>query len=122
MYIISIETHFDAAHHLVAYPGECGQLHGHRWRIVTQVKTEKINEIGICIDFKDLRSLVNSVIERFDHQHINKIPPFDTLNPTAENLSKYIFEEVEKTLPDNIFMKDVTVWESDKQSVTWHKS
>lgn len=122
MYTILVETHFDAAHHLVEYPGECGQLHGHRWRIVTRVETEKLNPIGICIDFKDLRKLVLSVVERFDHQHINKIPPFDTINPTAENLSRYIFEELEKLLPTQVYMKDVTVWESDKQSVTYYKS
>lgn len=122
MFIISVDSHFDAAHHLRNYQGECSQLHGHRWRITVKVKKEKSNAIGICMDFKDLRKLVDSVVQRFDHQHLNQIPPFDVMNPTAENLSKYFYDEIRKLLPDDAFMHEVTVWESEKQSVTYYES
>lgn len=122
MYVISVDSHFDAAHHLRDYQGECSQLHGHRWRINVKVKKEEANAIGICIDFKDLRGLVNSVVQRFDHQHLNQIAPFDEMNPTAENLAKFFFDEIKNLLPQDTIMSEVTVWESEKQSVTYYES
>ena len=122
MYKIYIETHFDAAHQLIGYQGECGKLHGHRWKISVEVETDQVNDIGICMDFKDLKAYTDEVINLFDHQHINEIPPFDQLNPTAENLAKFIFDEVNKKLPDDVKMKEVTVWESEKYAVTYYES
>ena len=121
MYILQAETHFDSAHHLVGYQGKCSNLHGHRWRVVVRVEAEKVNEIGIAIDFKDLKLCLKEAGDLFDHQNINEIPPFDKINPTAENLSEFFYDRINKALPDEVKIKEVTVWESDTCSVTYCK-
>jgi 6-pyruvoyltetrahydropterin/6-carboxytetrahydropterin synthase len=119
MYRVSIETHFDSAHLLNGYPGACGRLHGHRWRIQVEVETEQLDEIGISVDFKQLSAWTDSILERFDHRYLNDVPPFDTINPTAENLSRHVFDELAGLLPAGVRMAKVTVWESDKYAVTY---
>jgi 6-pyruvoyltetrahydropterin/6-carboxytetrahydropterin synthase len=119
LYKILIETHFDAAHQLNGYVGQCGRLHGHTWKVHVEVLTHKINEIGISLDFKVLKAITEDVIKHFDHQDLNKVAPFDQINPTAENLSRYIYQEIEKQLPSAIQIKEVTIWESDKYAVSY---
>ena len=119
MYTVSIETRFSAAHRLVGYQGHCGRVHGHTWKVRVEVQAEQIDGIGISIDFKELRSLTESVLSRLDHQNINEIPPFDTMNPTAENLSRYIYEEVDKALKAPVRIARVTVWESENHAITY---
>ncbi|MFH1941351.1 MAG: 6-carboxytetrahydropterin synthase QueD [bacterium] len=119
MYKIFIETHFAASHQLHGYDGPCRALHGHTWKVRVQVTTNRINEIGISFDFKELKTLTESVICRLDHKHINEIPPFDKENPTAENLSRFIFQELKKKLPDHARMSHVTIWESDNYAVSY---
>lgn len=117
-----IETRFSAAHRINGYQGQCGKLHGHTWKVRVQVKTGRINEIGISIDFKELRLLTESVLEKLDHQLINEVAPFDQINPTAENLAKYIYETVAPTLPATLEMNEVIVWESDNYAVSYKAS
>ncbi|MBN1779774.1 6-carboxytetrahydropterin synthase QueD [bacterium] len=122
MYRTFIETRFSAAHRINGYQGQCGKLHGHTWKVRVQVRTGGVNNIGISIDFKELRSLTEAVLENLDHQLINEISPFDKENPTAENLAKYICHEVSGRLPETITMDEVTVWESDNYAVIFSDS
>ena len=122
MYRILVENSFSAAHFIQKYKGPCGDLHGHTWKVQVEVKTTETNKLGISIDFKDLKAITESVIKKLDHQHINQISPFDKQNPTAENLSKYIYFEIEKKLPGSIKMSGVTVWESDSTGVLYSES
>lgn len=117
MYRTFIETHFSAAHQLHGYPGHCGRLHGHTWKIRVEVETDQIDGIGISIDFKQLKEITESVLEPLDHHHINTAPPFDKENPTAENLSRYLYHEIQKRLPSHIRMVQVVVWESEHYAV-----
>lgn len=94
-------------------------MHGHTWKVRVEVQTDRIDDIGISIDFKDLRSLTESILSRLDHQNINEIPPFDKMNPTAENLSRHFFLEIGRQLPEWIRMTSVTVWESENHAVTY---
>jgi len=119
MYRVSIETHFDSAHLLNGYTGACGRLHGHRWRIQVEVETERLDSVGISVDFKELSAWTDSILERFDHQYLNDVPPFDKINPTAENLAKHVFEELARQLPTVVRVGKVTVWESDKYAVAY---
>jgi len=121
LYSIFIKTHFDAAHQLHGYPGECCELHGHTWKIGVKVIADETDEIGISFDFKTLKSITDSVISVFDHKHINQVKPFDKKNPTAENLSKYIYQKIEEKLPRKIKMSEVTLWESDNYAITYKK-
>lgn len=94
MYKINCSSNFDAAHYLKGYPGKCAEIHGHRWVIGVQISGEKLNEIGILIDFNDIKRYLSEITEKFDHKMINEVAPFDKINPTAENLARYIYEEI----------------------------
>jgi 6-pyruvoyltetrahydropterin/6-carboxytetrahydropterin synthase len=121
LYSIFIKTHFDAAHQLHGYPGECCELHGHTWKIGVKVTAEETDKIGISFDFKKLKSITESVISAFDHKHINQVKPFDTVNPTAENLSQYIYQKIAEQLPRQVKMSEVTLWESDNYALTYRE-
>lgn len=119
MYKTFIEARFSAAHRINGYEGKCGNLHGHTWKVRVQAQTDRIDNIGISIDFRELRRITESVLEYLDHQLINEVSPFDSENPTAENLAKYIYREVSGQLPGDIGIDEVTVWESDNYAVIY---
>ena len=119
MYKTFIETRFSAAHRLVGYQGQCGRIHGHTWKVRVEVVSETVNDIGISIDFKELKQLTKHVVDRLDHENINEVPPFDSQNPTAENLAQYIYREVQKELPNDVRLGEITVWESENHAVIY---
>jgi len=112
VYKTFIDTTFSAAHQLRDYEGACGQLHGHTWKVRVEVETDYLDKTGMTIDFKDLKERANSVVREFDHRCLNQISPFDTENPTAENLARSIYKKMSGILPDNIVISEVTIWES----------
>jgi len=110
MYTIGVRGHFDAAHLLRGYEGKCAQLHGHRWEVEAVCCAETLDGTGMALDFSVLRRALAEVLETFDHRQLNDIPPFDTLNPTAENLARVVFERL-AGLPGPA-LREVKVWES----------
>lgn len=112
MYELTIKAHFDAAHALRGYPGECRNLHGHTWDIEVTVAAEKLDEIGIVYDFKLLKDDLNAVLDRYDHAYLNEVAPFDELSPTAENLARVIYEQLAETVDPRVGVVEVVVWES----------
>jgi len=112
MYSLQVKWHFDAAHHLYGYPGECAELHGHTWEVEVTVESEKLNDIEIVYDFKDLKADLKHIVDVYDHKHLNDIPPFDVISPTAENLARVIFEELTKSIGTKVKVAEVAVWES----------
>lgn len=121
VYEMTIKDHFDAAHRLIDYDGPCRHLHGHTWDIEATVSGRTLDKIGIVYDFKALKQDLHSLLDAFDHKYLNDVPPFDTLNPTAENLAKHIFHELELRLPIGITLKEIVVWESPKAKITYHR-
>jgi 6-pyruvoyltetrahydropterin/6-carboxytetrahydropterin synthase len=119
LYRIFVETRFSSAHSIQHYDGPCGELHGHTWKVRVEVLSEKTNRLGLSIDFKDLKKISESVVNRLDHQHINRIEPFDQENPTAENIARYLYRQIGKKLPDDVRLSAVTVWESESTGVTY---
>ena len=116
MYEISVSGHFDAAHFLRGYQGKCANIHGHRWKIELALKGKELIELGIMIDFMDVKNTLKEVTGILDHKLINDVPPFDTINPSAENMAKYIHEEMTvrlQQMPGPIKVTRVTVWESE---------
>ena len=114
MFRLSVETTISAAHYLNGYEGPCSVIHGHNWRIVSEVKSEHLNDIGMVIDFEELAGILKTVTGKLDHGTLNKIPPFDRINPTAEHMSRYIFQEMSALLPEHVSMSKVSVWETEK--------
>lgn len=112
MYELTVKSHFDAAHVLNGYPGECSLLHGHTWDIEVTVAGERLDEVGIVYDFKRFKSDLAEVLERYDHAYLNDVEPFNALNPTAENLARVIFEALAEKIGEEVSVKEVVVWES----------
>jgi 6-pyruvoyltetrahydropterin/6-carboxytetrahydropterin synthase len=112
MYELTVKSHFDAAHALRGYPGECKHLHGHTWDIEVTVGATELDEIGIVYDFKLLKDDLNSVLSDYDHAYLNEIAPFDELSPTAENLARIIYERLAQTVDPRVSVIEVVVWES----------
>ena len=111
-YELTVKGHFDAAHHLYGYPGECRELHGHTWDVEVTVAAEDLDEIGIVYDFKSLKADLASVLEAYDHALINKVPPFDEISPTAENLARVICDRLSETVDPRVRVVEIAVWES----------
>ncbi len=112
MYELTVKGHFDAAHSLRGYPGECRDLHGHTWDIEATVAGERLDDVDIVYDFKTLKADLQTVLEPFDHAHLNEVVPFTELSPTAENLARVIFEALTAQIGPQVTVKEVAVWES----------
>jgi 6-pyruvoyltetrahydropterin/6-carboxytetrahydropterin synthase len=122
MYQITVEGHFDAAHALRGYQGKCENIHGHRYRVAVSVKAAGLNEIGLAYDFTELKKHLGDILGRYDHTSLNDIPPFDKINPSAENLAATIHKELKIRLKDApVTLVSVTVWESPGSSVEYRE-
>ena len=92
-YEVTVEDTFAAGHYLRNYKGKCENPHGHNYKVRVTLAGEELDKAGLLLDFKDLREVMKHVIDRLDHQMINDIEPFTVLNPSAENLAKYFYDE-----------------------------
>ena len=118
MYEVRVRRHFDAAHALRGYKGKCESTHGHRYEIVVCLKADALDAMGLAYDFTELKRKLDSVIERFDHTYLNEIPPFDEENPSAENIARFIYEDLQGGL-EGACLRSVEVWESPDSWVTY---
>jgi len=109
-----IETDFSAAHNLREYKGQCERLHGHNWKVQVVLKAEKLDRLGMVMDFRDAKRIFGEIINRFDHVYLNELADFKVLNPTTENLSKILYDELKNALPMGVKVEKVTTWESDR--------
>lgn len=117
MYSIKIDSSFSSAHNLRGYKGKCEDLHGHNWKVEIVVSKDKLDKIGMVLDFKYLKARLNKVLDKLDHKYLNNVAYFKKVNPTSENISKYIFDILK---PDIAGFESVTVWESDRSSATYY--
>ena len=120
MYELTVRADFEAAHMIKNYPGKCARLHGHNWIVEAEVVGDKLNELGIFIDFKILKSELKKVLEEFDHQYLNELEIFSDKNPTAENLAKIIFDKftINKIFTD-AKLSAIKIYESPKSCVRY---
>jgi len=118
MYYLTIKEHFDAAHFLRNYQGKCANMHGHRWVCHVTVKGNEVDECGMVIDFGEIKALVRGIIIPLDHHTLNEIKPFTIVNPTAELIAKYIYNQIKQEL---ITVDSVTVWESPESSCEYRE-
>ena len=86
-YLLRVVTDFAAAHSLRGYAGECSRLHGHNWKLEVEVLATALDDLGMGIDFKAIKTAARNAIANFDHQYLNERPPFHEINPTAENIA-----------------------------------
>lgn len=121
MYELMVETQFSAAHQLRGYKGKCENLHGHNWRIQVVITAEKLNAIGLAMDFHELKKMTNELISTLDHSVLNEMFPFTEINPSSENIAKWMYDSIKKKLnSNNIAVASVTVWEAETASATYY--
>lgn len=121
MYELTVKAHFDAAHSLRGYPGECRHLHGHTWDVEATVCGEDLDDIDIVYDFKQLKADLATVLDRYDHAHLNEVEPFDRLSPTAENLARVIYDALVATVGAQVRVKEIAVWESPIARIVYRR-
>ena len=120
MYELMVESKFSAAHQLRGYQGQCEKLHGHNWRVTAAVTAERLDEQGLAIDFLLLKKALREILDQLEHTFLNDIFPFTQINPSSENLAKWIYDNMMKKInDDNIEVASVTVWESDTASASY---
>ena len=125
MFEITVEESFAAGHYLRDYKGKCENPHGHNYRVRVTLAGQELDKAGLLVDFKDLKELMKPVIERLDHQMMNDLEPFATVNPSAENLAKHFYEQTSAKLKaatnGRVHVKEVTVWETDSTTATYRE-
>ncbi len=123
MFEVSVEDSFAAGHFLRNYQGKCEKPHGHNYKVRITLAGEVLDKAGLLVDFKDLREVMKQVIDGLDHQMINEVAPFTTVNPSAENLARYFYDEVHRRLEGasrgRVRVKNVTVYETDSTTATY---
>jgi len=120
MYEVCREQFFSAAHQLNGYGGKCESLHGHNWRVRVCARADELDHLGMVVDFKVLKRSLDEVLERLDHKLLNEVRPFNTINPSAENLAKFIGVQVNQMISnDRISIHRCEVWESEGAKATY---
>ena len=95
-------------------------MHGHNWKVEVEVSGDKLDNVGMVIDFKEIRNMTNEVVDKLDHRFLNDLDAFKKVNPTAENIAEYIHFELTKLINnDKIVVKSIKLWETDKSAVTY---
>lgn len=121
MFDIFIKTHFAGAHHLRDYPGDCEKPHGHNWKVEVTVRATALDRYGMGIDFKVLKKIVNTAVDKLDHRDLNTLTYFQDRNPSSEHIARFIYDEVKPQLAgDHYSLYSVTVLETDNQGLTYY--
>jgi 6-pyruvoyltetrahydropterin/6-carboxytetrahydropterin synthase len=122
MFQISVEETFSSGHALRGYRGKCENVHGHNYRVRVTVEGPQLDSIGLLCDFTQIKQVLRGVIGVLDHQFMNDLEAFRTVNPSAENLAKYFYDEVSRQLTDlpaGARVTDTIVWETDTASAQY---
>ncbi len=114
MYKIKVISNFSAAHSLRGYKGKCESLHGHNWKVEAIISAKELNGLGMVMDFGDLKKMLGETLEKLDHKYINKLEYFTKINPSSEEITKYIFNELKPLILENkCNLEEIRVWETE---------
>lgn len=119
MFLLELTESFSAAHALRNYPGVCARTHGHNWIVRVRLTATALDENGMTADYAVLREKLMSLLSEFDHTTFNDHPYFQSVNPTSENIARYIFDRLGKRLPDTVTLKEVEIAETPGFSVAY---
>lgn len=120
MFELTVVMEFAAAHRLLDYEGQCSNIHGHTWQVEACVSSSILDNSGMVIDFRDLKAALGSILKDYDHRLLNDVPPFDQINPTAENIAKQIYISL-KPLCQPVGLKSIKVWESNSSNALYRE-
>jgi 6-pyruvoyltetrahydropterin/6-carboxytetrahydropterin synthase len=125
MYEVTVDAGFSSGHYLRNYQGKCENPHGHNYRVLVTLRGETLDETGLLLDFKELKNILRPVVDYLDHQMINDLEPFTKVNPSAENLARYFFDQTNQHLVEltegRVRVKDCTVFETDTSAATYYE-
>ena len=122
MYKVSRVSYFSAAHFLRNYKGKCENLHGHNWKVEATVSSSKLNELGMVIDFSELKKLIKEVLKELDHTCLNDLEYFRKNNPSSEEISRYIFNKLKPEISErNCSLEKVKVWETESSCAIYRE-
>lgn len=122
MYEVSVDESFAAAHNLRGYKGKCEDLHGHNYKVRVTLAGPELDSVGLLYDFVHLKQVIQSVIRSLDHKYLNELPPFDKVNPSAENIARHIHDVAAKQMrpvPNGAKISSITIWETDVTAATY---
>jgi 6-pyruvoyltetrahydropterin/6-carboxytetrahydropterin synthase len=123
MYEVTVEAGFSSGHYLRNYHGRCENPHGHNYKVRVTLSGAELDATGLLLDFKMLKQVMRPVIDRIDHRMLNELEPFTTLNPSAENIARYFYQQTNEQLAGmtegRVRVKDCTIWETDTTSATY---
>jgi 6-pyruvoyltetrahydropterin/6-carboxytetrahydropterin synthase len=123
MFEVTVEAGFSSGHYLRNYRGKCENPHGHNYKVRVTLCGKELDAAGLLLDFKLLKQVMRPVIDRIDHQMLNELKPFTELNPSAENIAKFFYDETNEQLAEmtagRVRVKDCTIWETDTTTATY---
>jgi len=114
---ITTTRSFSAAHQLRLYDGTLEPVHGHNWKVKVTVSAPRLDSIGVVMDFHELERLLDEIITPMHNRHLNELPAFETLNPSAENVAGYLARSLK--LPNGVKLESVEVWETEGNSAIY---
>lgn len=121
MFTVSVETGFRASHQLTLPDGSKEPLHHHNWVVITEVGSDKLDGMGLVMDFCRLKTAVDKTVAEFDNTPLDSIDYFQRNNSSAENVAKYIFDKLEPKLPDGVKLRSIRVVEEPGCSAKFGK-
>jgi len=121
MFTISVERHFQASHQLTMPDGSKEPVHDHEWVVTVILSSEKLNNMGIVMDFQALKTMIDKIIAGFNNKPLESIGYFQRNNPSAENVAKYIYDKLLTKLPKGVKLQNVRVVEEPGCSATFRE-
>jgi len=99
---VMIERNFSSAHQLRGYRGKCENLHGHNYKIEIYARGSELNNIGLLVDFVELKEAADDLVTYLDHKNLNELEPFVTeQNPSAENVARFVLKRLAARIDDD---------------------
>jgi 6-pyruvoyltetrahydropterin/6-carboxytetrahydropterin synthase len=122
MYEITVKRTFSAAHTLMI-GGKSETLHGHNFTVEVTLSSERLDNEGLVVDFRVLKGWTDETLEKLDHSFLNELSFFQDINPTSENIARFVFEKIsEKIQSQSCKLKNVAVWESESAKAVYRGS
>jgi 6-pyruvoyltetrahydropterin/6-carboxytetrahydropterin synthase len=125
MFEVTVEASFSSGHFLRNYQGKCENPHGHNYRVLVTLAGKSLDETGLLLDFKELKQVLRPTVEYLDHQMINELEPFTSINPSAENLARYFFDRtnqhVSQLTQGRVRVDRCTIFETDTSAATYRE-
>jgi len=120
MYELFVRTEFSAAHRLIDYPGNCARWHGHNWTVCVYIAAATLNEVGLAVDFREVKDELRNLVGDLDHTNLNEFSGFSGANPSCEVIAKYLFDRLSERLNgETVRVSRVQVSESPNTGVSY---